>query len=219
MRRDQIEHVGGTTEKNLHDTGNLVGEYADAIEIVEKAAAQPFGPTEREGLVRRLSYEKPTYNLRQAMVYYERKVTIHHIAEPLAKIIEVLENDVDGYAALAALSEPPYRMASPAAEREMLLQLLHKLRDNLPPAPAKRSRGKPPAGDDLYRLVERLADIWERYTGKEFTRHWHQGEPLSDAMRFTCAVVKVIDKDQLDELPTVTKNVVADRRKRRQAAQ
>ena len=216
MRRDQIEHVGGTTEKNLHDTGNLVGEYADAIEIVEKAAAQPFGPTEREGLVRRLSYEKPTYNLRQAMVYYERKVTIHHIAEPLAKIIEVLENDVDGYAALAALSEPPYRMASPAAEREMLLHLLRKLAANLPPTPAKRSRGKPTAGDDLYWLVEWLADTWERYTAKEFTRLWHEGEPLSEAMRFTCAVLKIIDKDRLDELPTVTKNV---RRKRRQAAQ
>jgi hypothetical protein len=216
MRRYQIEHVGGTTEEDLHDTANLVGEYAGAIEIVQKAAAQSFSPTEREGLVRRLSYEKPTYNLRQAMVYYERKVTIHDIAEPLAKIIEVLENDVDSYAAFAALSEPPYRMASPAAEREMLLQLLRKLRDNLPSAPAKRSRGKPPAGDDLYRLVERLADIWERYTGKEFTRLWHEGEPLSEAMRFTCAVVKVIDKDRLDELPTVTKNVC---RKRRQAAQ
>jgi hypothetical protein len=194
----------------------LVDEYAGAIAIVEQAAQQPLSASQREGLAYRLAYEKPTYNLRQAMAYYERNVTIHDIAAPLAEIIKVLENDVDGYAVFAAFSEPPYRMESPAAEREMLLHLLRKLRDNLPPAPAKRSRGKPTAGDDLYRLVERLADIWEHYTGKAFTRHWHEGEPLSEAMRFTCAVLKIIDKDRLDELPTVTKNV---RRKRRQADQ
>jgi hypothetical protein len=36
-------------------------------------------------------------------------------------------------------------------------------------------------------------------------------------MEFVYAVVNVIDKGRLNELPTVTKNVVADRRKRRSA--
>jgi hypothetical protein len=204
-----------------HRPDEYDGALLPAIEIVEKAAQQPLTPSQREGLARDFeNYAKPFYTLRRLIDYAARKVTIHDIAAPLAEIIKVLEDDdVDGHAVFAALSEPPYRMASPAAEREMLLHLLRKLAANLPPTPAKRSRGKPTAGDDLYWLVEWLADTWERYTAKEFTRLWHEGEPLSEAMRFTCAVVKVIDKDRLDELPTVTKNVVADRRKRRHAAQ
>jgi hypothetical protein len=223
MRRDakdMVERASGTTEENLHDTANLVDEYAGAIAIVEQAAQQPLSPSQREGLAAHLDgYVKPFYVLEHLMDYARRKITIHDIAAPLAKVIEVLEDDdVDGHAVLVALDAPPHphrRMASPAAEREMLLQLLRKLAANLPPAPVKRSRGKPTAGDALYGLVERLADIWEHYTGMEFTRLWQKGQPVTEALRFTCAVVEVIDKDRLDELSTVTKHV---RRRRRQAA-
>jgi hypothetical protein len=228
---DMVERAGGAniaTEEDLDDTADLVGEYdgalLTAIEIVEKAAKQPLSPRERERLAATLSFAKSVYDCRQLMAYYARKVTIHDIAEPLAKVIEVLEDDdVDGYAVLAALSAPPHMPASPhREEREILLQLLRKLAANLPPAPAKRTRGQPMARD-LYELVEWLAKTWEHYTGIEFTRGWGKGKPSdatrlgpdSHAMHFACAVVKVIDEKRLDELPTVTKNVVTDRRKRR----
>jgi hypothetical protein len=213
---------------------DLVGEYAGAllpaIEIVEKAAKKPMSPEKRESLAGRIKGAVLAYDGTKFMADYASKITVHDIAAPLAEVIEVLEDDeVDGHAVLVALGAPQHMTVSPdresldwaVAEREFLLHLLRKLRANLPPAPAKPSRGRPTARD-LYQLIERLADCWELWTGKEFKRLWGKGKPFdamrlgpaTDAMHFICAVVKVIDKDRLGELPTITKNVVADRRKR-----
>jgi hypothetical protein len=199
-------------------------ELPPSLEIVEKAAKKPLRPKWREGLASRIKVAFWFYDGHQFMAEQPSKFTLHEIASPLAKVLEILQREENIDEVLIALGAPALLMASPDresvdrafAKREILLHLLHKIADNLP-APAKRSRGQPTARD-LYQVVDWLADCWEDFAEKEFKRDWHEGKPATAAMAFVYAVVNVIDKARLNELPTVTKNVVADRRKRRQAA-
>jgi hypothetical protein len=217
------------TEENIGDTADLVGEYADALlpalKIVEKAAKRPLRLRWREGLTARIEIAIMAYDGTKFIADYASKITVHDIDAPLAEVIEVLEDDeVDGHAVLVALGAPQHMMASPdresldraLAEREILLHLLRKLADNLPPAPAKR-RGRPKA-NDLHQLVGGLANVWEDFTGQEFTQLWHKEKgkwkPISAAAQFAHAVITVVDPKRLPSVPEVTEQIVKRRRRK-----
>jgi hypothetical protein len=202
-------------------TADPVREYADAIKIVD--AKKPLGPTQCQGLAARIRVAVMVYRGTHTMADYASKITIQNIAVPLDEVIEVLEDDeVDGHAVLVALGAPQHMMVSPdreslnraLEEREILLHLLRKLRNNLPPAPTKRGRGKPKA-HDLHNMVGCLADIWKDFTEEEFTQRWHkkeEWEPISAAAQFVYAVVSTVDPERLPSLPEVTEQVVKRRR-------
>jgi hypothetical protein len=191
-----------------------------ALRIAEEAAKTQFDALKRDGLVQRINGTVLAYHGTRFMAEVAREFTLHNIEAPLAEVIEKLEHEANIDAVLIALGAPAMLMLSPnqepvhraIAEYEATLNSLRKIAANLPATPAKRGKGQPRARD-LYDLVYRLADIWKAFTGKDFTQYWHQGKPVSKAARFVYAVVEVVDRSRLEELPTVTKNVVADLRK------
>lgn len=235
-------------------TADLVGEYAGALlpalKIAEKAAKRPLRPKWREGLTARIKGAIMAYDGTQFMTELASKFTLHKIAGPLAKVIEMLKHEGNIDEVLTALGADPRLMTCPGreaakdldknliacgvdptswgwlspdresvdraiAEYRAMLRSLHKVADNLPPAPAKQ-RGRPKA-HDLHQLVNSLADVWEVFTGQEFTQLWHKEKgkwkPISAAAQFAHAVISVVDPKRLPSVPEVTEQIVKRRRK------
>jgi hypothetical protein len=214
------------------DTSRLNKSLLPSLEIVERAAKkakQPISAAQCESLAFQLDCAVWAYFGAQFgsefIANAQRQSTLHKMAKQLALVIDNLEHksNIDGI--LIALGAPPMLSLSPdqeswhraVAQYQNLLRDLRKITANLPPAPAKRSRGRRRALD-LYLLVDRLADCWESWTGEDFKRDWQNRQPVTEAMRFTYEVISVIDRSRLKELPTVTKNIVAKRRKLRRTA-
>lgn len=199
---------------------DLAERMLPALRIVERAAKTALDAQKRWGLVERILSAALAYDGTECLAETTRQVTLREIAGPLAQVIEKLEHEANIDAVLISLGAPLMLMISPdqeavhqaIAEHQAVLRSLHKIADNLPPAPEERGPGQPRARD-LYELVGRLAEIWTTFTGKDFKREWQNGEPVTDAMVFVYAVVKIVDESRLQSLPTVTKNIVAELRK------
>jgi hypothetical protein len=81
----------------------------------------------------------------------------------------------------------------------------------------KRGRGQP-RDRDLHDLVDALADYWVDELGKPFTQDWYTDPkkartPQTKAAEFVVAVIGLIAPTRLPEVPTVTKNIVRERRR------
>jgi hypothetical protein len=217
-------------------------------DVVRKTAPFPELLTKLEALVERETGRTGearaalASGIRQAVFIYNgtkfavelaSQSTFHEIAEPLARVIALLEAEANRDAILTALGAPEWLAmggrfsvdgtgaAGPpiATEDEQhaearyraLLDGLHAIARAVPAPPTKRKRGKPPTAKDFVALVDRLATCWERATGKRFTQDWHKGEPVSAAARFVHAVVKLVDPARLRSLPKAAAQVVAER--------
>jgi hypothetical protein len=212
----------GKLPATARDNEATVKAAARAIEIMEKAAKRPLNPTKREGLASHIKIAILAYDGNQFMAQQRSKFTLHEIASPLAKVIGILEHRENIDEVLIALGAPALLMVSPdresvdraIAKHEILLHLLHKIADNLPPAPAKR-RGRPKA-HDLHQLVNSLADVWGDFTGQKFSQRWHKEKgkwmPISAAAQFVHAVISVVDPKRLLSVPEVTEQIVKRRR-------
>ena len=185
--------------KGKHDEDEAITIYDKLSEI------------QREKLAAEIIQADHAYRGMKSVMEVAPKFTLHEIATPLTEVIETLENEANRVHILIALGGLT-NTDEAVAWHQRIVSGLRTIKDNLPPAPPPRRRGKPIA-HDLYRLVRALANIWERWTKTDFTRDWHKGKPASAAMWFVYDVVKVIDETRLPELSTVTKNVVAERRK------
>ena len=148
------------------------------------------------------------------------KSTFRDIVRPISEVIAKLEQSENIGNVLLALGAPPTaefrpddESAQPAiAQYETLLYGLRKIRDMVP-APPKKRKGKQKA-HDLYSVVNRLADIWETFTGEPFTQDWENGEPISEGAEFVHAILKIADPTRLQKVPNVTARTVTSRRKK-----
>jgi hypothetical protein len=193
-------------------------------EIVKKAAKRPLDEQRANELIAAITKAFSVYRNNQFFKDAERTFTLHEIASSLAEVIVVLEHLENIPYILVALGAPavsvmfdfgPDKFFREAmAHYEIMRLSLRKIRDTIP-TPPKNPKGKPPARN-LHQLGDRLADIWETFTEREFTQGWHkekgESKPTSDGARFVHAVVKVVDPERLKSVPDVTEQVVKRRR-------
>jgi hypothetical protein len=188
--------------------------------IVKTQTNKTFRPVDRELM---------EFTIRSAIMLYDglnfsadlaARSTLHDLAVPLARVIDILEHEANydnifvalGAPAMLAMSPDQRAVKQAIARYENLLDDLHKLARGVPPPPAKRGKGKPAKANDLLAVVDVLAPYWERATGKRFTQDWHKGAPVTPATQFVHAVVCFIDPKRLPGLPKVTERIVAERR-------
>ena len=94
---------------------------------------------------------------------------------------------------------------------------LKKIRSIVPPHPQKSGKGRPSYTKELYKLADRLVQIWERETGQPFTQDWEktpsgQYEPITLAAAFVFDAVSYIDDRQIISLRKVMERIVKKRR-------
>ena len=184
-----------------------------AVENITKA--RPLSPSKQEMLASQIKAAVMAYSNRLFFAHYEGRSTLHKIAAPLAKVIALLEDNIDE--ACIALGDG--RRAS--AKYLPMMQSLREIAGNLPSPPAGRGQGRP-SPLDLYDLVNRLADCWEEWTGKKFKhKRWQKTEgssldpePVTVASKFVYDIVKAVDPTQLQALQNVMEETVTNRRKR-----
>jgi hypothetical protein len=129
------------------------------------------------------------------------------LAEPLTRVIEILEGAFDIGDILSALGAPflalgPEEQLRAAVRRyEDLLDYLYAIRLSLKP-PEKRLASRPVTTGDVRALVDRLADYWESVTGKHFSPDWHRVEAANPSAAFVYDVVSYIDRDALRSVKT-----------------
>jgi hypothetical protein len=150
----------------------------------------------------------------------------HDLAAPLARVIELFEQELTRDWIVAALgpSRPhrgqnqplddvPNDLQEIALERyRSILSDLHKIARRVPTSPARRGRGRPATSGGLYAPVRMLARYWEKLTGEHFTQYWHKGDPANNATLFVHAVIGFIEPERLRSLPKITELIVAERR-------
>jgi hypothetical protein len=136
---------------------------------------------------------------------------LHHLAkhaEPLEHMIEILsEHKYDTTSVVIALGAPATlatgqdEQALNAALRryEDLLDSLNAIYRALP-HPEKKPSHRPATSGALHRLVDQLADYWERETGARFKSGWHKAEAMTNATTFTYEAVRYVDRDALPSL-------------------
>jgi hypothetical protein len=166
------------------------------------------------------------YRFAKAAAEERSKSTLGEIDRPISEVIAKLQqsdNIPDILFALGPLAkiefDPDDEFLQRAVARyENLLRDLRNIKDMVLPPP-ETQKGKPKA-HNLYSMVDRVAHIWERFTGKEFKQLWKNGEPISIPAQFVHAIVKVADPNCLKKLPSVAARTVTNRnsRKRRQSA-
>ncbi|MGO8921397.1 MAG: hypothetical protein ACLQF4_00480 [Xanthobacteraceae bacterium] len=138
--------------------------------------------------------------------------TLHEIAEPLDRVIALLEHEVNRDAVLVALGASVWLASRrPEVERawaryQSLLDDLRKIAAAAPPYPAKRREGRPRTAKEFYDLIDRLASCWERATGKPFRQ-------VNRSAQFVTEVVELMDPARSRALPKVMEKIVAERRK------
>ncbi len=192
-----------------------------ALRIVERSTEGPLDARRRFFLAQRIMVTIGVYHGTQLMDMLSRKQNIDEIAKPLAEVIEKLQEKANIDVVLVALGAPAMLIASPdqdafqkaIAEYQIILRGLRKIAANMPASAAKRGRGRPRALD-LHALVERLAQVWNTFTGKPFKQLWHRQrgvyEPLTESVQFIHSIVEIVDAKRLKELPTITKRIVAE---------
>jgi hypothetical protein len=186
--------------------------------FVADEARKTFRPPDREVLRSIISMHAMAYEGSRFMTDEVSQRTLHQLAAPLARVIELLQFEANLSDVLVALGAPVMLAISPdqrsveqaVARYVALLRDLDKIARAVP-SPPTRGRGRPPR-KNLREMVERLADYWLSATGKQFSQHWHKGEPVNRATQFVHAVVNFIDSESLVALPKVTEKVVTKRR-------
>jgi hypothetical protein len=215
------------SERHPLNRASKIPALLRTAEIVQEAAKRPLSQTRVRKLFRGIAQAVFDYRYSQFVKDVESKTNLHEIASSLTEVIIVLEHLENIPHILVALGAPRSSVTfgmgygEPAqqamAQYEIMLLGLRKIRDKVPPPPPKNPRGKPPA-HNLHQLVDRLADIWETFTEREFTQGWHkekgESKPISNGARFVHAVVKVVDPERLKSVPDVTEQVVKRRRRK-----
>jgi hypothetical protein len=198
-------------------------------EIIEKAKGSPFLPIDKTVLEGTVVRVVAVYDGTQYLADLASRSTFHDIREPLARVVEILKHEANRDDVVVALGAPVMLALSPdqpavdraVARYENLLDCLDAIDRAVPPPPAKHPRGPQPA-KDLRALVERLAEYWERATGRPFRQDWHRSkgappQPETAATEFVYEVVKFIDASRLRKLPKITESIVTELKKRRAA--
>jgi hypothetical protein len=217
---------GGRKRRTSTRTEALLAgaDFEPLLDSLEKhvaaAATRSFGPVDRQVLRSIIVEAAMMYEGTRYFADEASRCTLHELAEPLARVIQLLEHDANRDDVFVALGAPAALALSPdqraveeaVARYEILLRDLDKIARAVPQPPAKPGPGKPSRTMDLHALVERLADYWERATGQRFTQHWLKGAPLTPATEFVHAVVRFIDAERLGALPKVTERIVTKRR-------
>jgi hypothetical protein len=191
---------------------------------VETETQKTFRPVDRVVLENIIVGAIAIYDGTQFLANLASRFTLHEIVAPLAQVIKILKHEANYDAIFVALGAPAMLALSPdqgavdraVARYENLLDDLDEIARAVPPPPAKRGRGKPPA-KDLRALVESLADYWERVTRRRFTQNWHKEssgpwKPTTNATAFVYDVVKFIDSKRLGALKEMTEDIVKKRR-------
>ncbi|HEX4110937.1 MAG TPA: hypothetical protein VH020_00240 [Stellaceae bacterium] len=122
--------------------------------------------------------------------------TRHELAEPLLKVVELLDAEGNRYqlARDAGLDAEGY---------QKLLEDLDRIRLALPEPPAPRGKGRPAKTIDLREIVEQLADHWTATTKKGFAPTWLKdfpGEPGNDCALFVDAVTRIVTRGEIKQL-------------------
>jgi hypothetical protein len=145
---------------------------------------------------------------------YVSKITLEEIAEPLARVIEILERQENVHPVVLELgreTELGYADIKGGAERRGAL--IDDLKRIAAIERRENGRGRPER-KDLHQLVHQLANEWLCLTGADFTRHWNGKEPKSLGAQFVHAVVTFIDPDPvtLGAVPKMMERVARERK-------
>jgi hypothetical protein len=146
--------------------------------------------------------------------------TIHEARKPLGKVLKIMDQRRNWDAFIEVLhGGNDCSLISWLQAEEKFCALFQELRTiyrSLPPPP-RRGRGKPPkTGAEFRVFVEQLMIFWEQQTHKKFTQDWitenGRRKPITEGTRFVYDVVDLHENRALDSLPSVTRQVVAQRR-------
>ena len=199
--------------------------------FVEDESGSPLRPVDRVVLEHTIVGVIAVYHGTRFLADLASRITLHELRKPLARVLEILRHEANYDDIFVALGAPAMLALSPdqpavdraVARYENLLDYLDAIARAVPPPPAKRDPGRQPA-KDLHALVERLAEYWERATGRPFKQDWHREskgappKPATAATAFVYEVVKFIDASRLGALPKMTEGIVKKRRAARRAA-
>ena len=146
---------------------------------------------------------------------------LYKIEKPLQTVLDVMHRSGNLRLLREALAEPGDTGDQVYAKYKTMIDCLERISEKAEETqPVKRaSSGRPRknlASDPFYMLVDALADVWHGETHKPFTEDWTRSNAApSPAARFVFEVVKQIDPKRIGELPTVTKNIVTARKKKK----
>ena len=142
---------------------------------------------------------------------------LHRLAEfrePLRRMIEILKGKHDISDFFVVLGAPPNLALS--LDEQALRTVLRRYEDGLdfldalyralPPPPPPLPPHRPATTGDLQKLVDLLADYWERATGARFTQKWHRTDDgklqaATSGAAFVHEVVCYVAPDALPSLP------------------
>jgi hypothetical protein len=194
--------------------------------LVEAEAARPLTNPDRDALesgIRRaiLVYEGTKFATELAF-----RSTLHELAEPLARVVALLEDEANRDAILVALGAPEWlaihgrfsvdpngtpigddldEQREAAARHEILLDNLRAIARAVRTPPEGRKRGRPRTAKSFHDFVNRLATCWERASGTPFRQ-------VNRPEQFVYAVVEFVESPHLKQLPKMIERIVAERR-------
>lgn len=205
----------GNTAPDWNFEGKEFEELLKELEGYLVAGAKDGSP-DLSGLRDEIKFVACWYYVEKFLPEELKRINLHEVGEPLARVIDILKNDANDGLIFDALARSPERHTIDQAveRRNSLLRDLEKIRTAASKAasPSKRAPHRP-ARIDLRLLVGDLANYWLLTTGAEFTQDWQKGNPLTLSAQFVYAIVEFIDPKSRPALPGVTEWVVAERRK------
>lgn len=147
---------------------------------------------------------------------------LHKIANPLDRVIKLLDRPQNWDLAIATLAEDRTWGAFLVAELRFV-ELLRDLRNinRAALSHTKREAHRPSKTKALHVLVAELATYWETESGQRFKSIWHKENygvsrgrkvPITPAAAFVSDVVELVLPRHLHLLPKVMEKVVAQRR-------
>jgi len=224
MKTGIVQRTQAEAPRNFEEVVSKLSGY------IEAKREQPSGPESGERLASIIRevwmvYDGTRYSLLQNSDPGLRP-NLYEIAEPLARVIALLEHEGNWPDVLVGLGAPATLAMSPdqeAVERatERHKELLCRLRDIqriIPRPPVSAGRGRPSKTKDLRSLVNELVAFWERETKKDFKQSWVKFKNTwlpkrGTGTAFVYDIVELIDCDRLPELRTITEDIVRERRR------
>jgi hypothetical protein len=197
--------------------------------LVENEAGSPLSASGRSALESGITKAIMVHAGTKFATELKSRFTLHGIAEPLARVIALLEDEANRDAVLVALGAPewlairgrfsvdptgtpthPTPTGDPAERRaaaghRRLLADLRAIARAVPKQPEGRKKGRPPTAESFHDFIDRLATCWERASGTSF-------RSVNRPAQFVHAVVDFVDPLRPKESTTyMIKLVVSER--------
>ena len=203
---------------NIARDWNFEGEeFEQLLKEVESylIAATKHGLPDLLGLRDEIKYVACWYYADAWIAEESKRINLHEVREPVARIVDILKNDANHgliYRALAGNADGSVDLDYATKRCASLVADLEKIATAATNFEPPREPPYRPPRVDLRLLVGYLANYWVCTTDAQFTQNWHKGEPLTPSAQFVYAIVKFLNSESLSALPSITEWIVRERR-------